>query len=223
MTERAATLADVATLPWWHSIDLGNGVVTPGHKSPKLLKTEADLVFRDSVAGKSVLDIGAWDGYFSFEAKRRGASRVLATDWNSWTGRNFGSRACFDLARATLGLDVEDRTIEMYDVGPDTVGTFDVVLYLGVLYHLKDPLGALERVAAVTRERLVLETHLDGLKVREPVMVFYKGDKLNGDPNNWWGPNVSCMREMLEECGFRRVDFVKHPHHRDRGFFYASR
>src|SRR5262245_24434215 len=75
--------AEVQKITWWHTIDLGNGIVTPGgdkHTQARLgdVKMPADL------HGQSVLDVGAWDGFFSFEAERRGASRVLATDSHSW-------------------------------------------------------------------------------------------------------------------------------------------
>ena len=92
---------------WFHSVDLGNGVVTPGSKSLDVLHAEAETVFGPlDLRGKSVLDIGAWNGYFSFEAKRRQAERVLATDHFCWTPEING-RVTFDLARTALNLEIE--------------------------------------------------------------------------------------------------------------------
>jgi tRNA (mo5U34)-methyltransferase len=162
-----------------------------------------------SLEGRTVLDIGAWDGFFSFEAERRGAARVLATDSFIWEGGNpYQSRAGFDLARAALGSHVEDRTIDVMELAPEKVGVFDVVLFLGVLYHLKNPLLALERVHSVTGDQLVLETHAERLCTRRPAAVLYPGTELNGDPTNWWGPNVGALRAMLETVGFRRIRVV---------------
>jgi tRNA (mo5U34)-methyltransferase len=161
------------------------------------------------LAGTSVLDIGAWDGFFSFEAERRGASRVLATDSFIWGGANpHQSRAGFDLARRALGSHVEDCTIDVMDLSPETVGVFDLVLFLGVLYHLKHPLLALERVYSVTADHLVLETHAERRPARRPAMVLYPGAELAGDPTNWWGPNVAAVEGMLTTVGFSRVRVV---------------
>jgi tRNA (mo5U34)-methyltransferase len=102
------------------------------------------------LSGKAVLDIGAWDGFFSFEAERRGASRVLATDSFCWDGGGWGSKAGFELARHALKSHVEDKWIVVEDLSPETVGVFDVVFFLDVLYHMRHTLLVLERVASVT-------------------------------------------------------------------------
>jgi tRNA (mo5U34)-methyltransferase len=197
-----ALRAEVERIPWWHRIDLGGGLITPGPEDTtgKL----ATLRLPASLAGKTVLDVGAWDGFYSFEAERRGAVRVLATDWISWNGSSWGSKAGFELARRVLGSRVEDRTLDLYDLSPDTVGRFDVVLFLGVLYHLKHPLLALERIASVTRELLVVETHA-AFRGRTPTLEFYPGAELSGDPTNWFGPNPAAVEGMLKVAGFSRI------------------
>ena len=218
----ADLLAQVQRYFWFHSIDLGNGVVTPGKKSPKVLRAEADAIFGSlDLRGKSVLDIGAWNGYFSFEAKRRQAHRVLATDHHCWSPEING-RATFDLARTTLELEVETMDIDVPDLSPDQVGRFDVVLFLGVFYHLVDPIRALQNLAAVTNEVAVLETHLDLPAIDRPAMVFYPGTELNDDPTNWWGPNRQCVEALLRLVGFERVVYQTHPLVGDaRGIFHA--
>lgn len=176
----------VADITWFHSIDLGRGIVTPGcDKSARKLE---QIRLPDRLDGLSVLDVGAWDGYFSFEVERRGASRVLAADSYCWSGKDGCTQDGFNLARQALRSKVEDVEIEVLDLCPDRVGTFDVVLFLGVLYHMKHPHVALERVASVTKDLLVLETHVDLLGMREPAMAFYPKRELDGDSTNWCGP-----------------------------------
>ena len=86
----------------------------------------------------------------------------------------------------------------MLDHSPETADVFDLVLFLGVLYHMRHPLQALERVYSVTGKQLILETHLDMLDFDRPAMAFYPGDELNGDPSSWRGPNVAAVALMLE-------------------------
>jgi tRNA (mo5U34)-methyltransferase len=153
-----------------------------------------------------VLDVGAWDGYFSFEAERRGASRVLAADHFAWHGENWSSKEGFELARRALRSRVKD--IDVMELAPERLGTFDLVLLLGVLYHLRHPLLALERVASVTGDQLILETHVDLTWLRRPAMAFYPGHELGHDPTNWWGPNPEGVCAMLADVGFKRVELV---------------
>ncbi len=194
---------EVGKIRWFHRINLGNGVVTPGvDDSPGKL---AALHLPDNLRGKTVLDIGAWDGFFSFEAERRGASRVLAVDSFSWNGEGWGSKAGFNLARQALGSKVEDVEIDVPDLSSGNIGTFDLVLFLGVLYHMRYPLLALDKVASVTKSMLILETVVDKVWDRRPVMAFYPGSELTSDPTNWWGPNPAAVESMLKSAGFARV------------------
>jgi tRNA (mo5U34)-methyltransferase len=197
---------EVAKIKWWHRIDLGHGIVTPGlDDTPAKL---AWLNFPKSFKGKTVLDIGAWDGFFSFEAERRGASRVVAVDSFVWQGLGGGSKAGFELAHRILNSKVEDRELEVLDVSPGTVGIFDIVLFLGVLYHMRHPLLALEKVFSVTGEMLILETHVDLRTCEWPAMRFYPGAEFAGDGSNWWGPNPVAVEEMLKDVGFRTIKTI---------------
>ncbi|MCK6481980.1 MAG: tRNA 5-methoxyuridine(34)/uridine 5-oxyacetic acid(34) synthase CmoB [Planctomycetes bacterium] len=196
----------VEAVRWFHRIGLPGGIVTPGVDDTPAKLARLDLPA--DLTGTSVLDVGAWDGFFSFEAERRGASRVLATDSFVWSGRTWGSKAGFDLARAALGSRVEERLIAPGDLSADAVGRFDLVLFLGVLYHLEDPMGVLRRVRDVTAKRLVLETEVDLLWHRRPAAAFYPSTELMGDPTNWWGPNPAAVEGMLRAVGFRDVRLV---------------
>jgi tRNA (mo5U34)-methyltransferase len=221
-----SSTSEPATTPleeyfWWHSIDLGDGVVTPGRKVPAIMKAEFGIVFGPTdLAGKSVLDIGTWNGGFAVEAKRRGARHVLATDSYCWRQPMFRGRETFDLVLRRTGLDIEAREIDATEVGIDAVGRFDVVLFLGVFYHLLDPIAVVQRLAAVTDEVLVLETHMDAEEETRPAMVFYPGTELNGDGTNWWGPNRACVEALLRTVGFEEVVFTP-GYAPGRGVFHA--
>jgi tRNA (mo5U34)-methyltransferase len=186
-------------------MDLPGGVVTPGVDDPR--DRLPLLEIPDDLSGLSVLDVGAWDGFFSFECERRGADRVVAADWFAWHEAARGSKASFDLARQALGSKVEDVEVRVEELSPERVGTFDIVLLAGVLYHLRDPLRALEAVASVTKDRLLLETHVDLVLRRRPAVAFYPTSELEADHTNWWGPNPPAVEGMLQATGF--TDVVK--------------
>jgi tRNA (mo5U34)-methyltransferase len=216
--------ARVAALPWHHSIDLGGGVVTHGNKSLPNCVGEANLMFdRVDLRGRTVLDIGAWNGYFSFEAKRRGAGRVLATDSYCWAHPHIRGRETFDIARSELGADVEALEIDVADLSTEAVGDFDVVLYLGVFYHRYDAVESLAKVARLAKQLLIVETHLDMREIGEPAMVFYPGRELANDPTNWWGPNEQCMKSLLLGHGFTEIEITAHPAGHNRAIFHAWR
>ena len=202
MAEQAGDLrAEAGRVNWFHSIELAPGLVTPGRADTR---QQVPRLHLPDLTGKSVLDVGAWDGFFSFEAERRGAARVVALDTFSWQARGEGTgKAGFELARRALGSSVEDVEVEVMDISPETVGgTFDVVLFLGVLYHLRHPFAAIERLRSVTNELLILETHVDLVGSRRPAMAFYPGFELERDWTNWWGPNPAAVIGMLEQAGF---------------------
>ena len=200
-TDRANNRKLVET-GWWHSIELGAGRVTPGVRSlAELRELYASFGLPPDLRGKRVLDIGCWDGFFSFEAERRGAA-VVAIDCLR--------RANFFEARAALGSRVEFHEMSVYELSRDRLGVFDVVLMLGVLYHLQHPLLALQKVCEVTRDIAVIESHVidSFVSVPYPVMRYYETDELGETDDNWWGPNVDCLERMLRTAGFRRSEIV---------------
>ncbi len=220
--EIAALRAEVNHLQWFHSIDFGDQIVSPGLASIEQLRAQADIYFAGGLAGLSVLDIGCWDGFNSIEAIRRGARRVLATDYWVWAHHPWASRATIELARKHVAPSLEIREIDVPDLRSEAVGRFDLVLFCGVFYHLRHPLRVLEGVARLAAKTLILETHLDAQEIERPAMVFYPGDELNGDGSNWWGPNRPCIEAMLRDVGFKQVEFFRHPTALTRGIFRAS-
>jgi len=205
----------IAAIPdWYHRIEVRPGIVTPGIQDSQLALQLLQLP--DDCRGLRVLDIGARDGFFSFEMERRGAE-VLAVDYVPATETGFA------LAASILGSHVEYRHSNLYDLSPDTLGTFDIVLFLGVLYHLPDPLLGLRIVRSLCRDRLYLETYiidrsfrlsdgtftaLDEIDPRLssiPLMQFFPGSALGGDPTNFWGPNIQCVTDMLAQTNITIV------------------
>jgi tRNA (mo5U34)-methyltransferase len=220
--------ARVAELFWWHSIELRPGLITPGGKTREIGMAEARALFQPiDLTGRSVLDIGAWNGFFSFEAFHRGAGRVVAADSYTWYHPAFQGRRAFDLAREALGAGhvVETYDLDVTKMTPD-IGRFDVTMFLGVFYHLYDPIDVMRRLAEVTTGVLLIETHQDACDQARPMMVFYPGDILDNDATNWWGPNPPLMLELLRDTGFTRIMYQAHPLvgvHHGRGFYAAFR
>ena len=203
--EQLQEMARSSVPVWWHSIHLGHGVTTKGHKSAEHLAWEFRALGLPELRGKTVLDIGAWDGFFSFEAERRGAERVVALD--QW--RQPG----FEAARQALHSQVEGIVADFMTLDLVKLGSFDVVLFLGMLYHMQNPLESLKRLAAVTRELAVIETEAIALNGYEQhaLCEFFEADELRGDPSNWWAPNEKALAGMCRAAGFRRVHTLVGP------------
>jgi tRNA (mo5U34)-methyltransferase len=214
---------EINAMPWFHQIDFGNGILSPGDIKLGKIKRNAGIVFNMPLTGKTVLDIGCWDGAYSLEATRRGAKRVLGVDHFVWHHAGAGDRRAIELVRQHLAPTIEVQDIDIPDLSVETVGNFDIVLFCGVFYHLRHPFEALERIARIATECLVLETHLVGLFSRRPFMRFYPGSELSNDPTNWWSPNRACVEAMLRDVGFKKIAF-RHPDYRmRRGIFHAWR
>lgn len=131
----------------------------------------------------------------------------MALDQPAWTSTFYGKRG-FDLAHRVLGSKVETVEMDILDISPERVGGFDLVLLLGILYHMPHPLLALERVASVTKKQLLVETLVDMNEHNRPALAFYPGDECAGDGSNWFGPNRAAVEAMLKVVGFRQVALV---------------
>jgi tRNA (mo5U34)-methyltransferase len=216
--DREAVLAEIARVPhWYHRIEVTPGIVTPGvNDTPTVLE---NLPLPADCSGLRALDIGARDGFFSFELERRGAD-VVALDYVP------ADQTGFAVASKLLGSKVPYVVDNVYNLDPKVVGTFDLVLFLGVIYHLRDPLLALERIWGVCKDRLFVESQVldnayltpsgefTSLALAAPgladahIAQFYPGTALNGDNTNWWVPTLACLREMIHETAFD-VDYER--------------
>jgi len=239
MADVGALRAGAEEIWWYHSIDLGHGVVTRGASANPMVP---DRKLPD-LRGRTVLDIGAWDGLYSFTAERLGASRVVALDHYAW-GLDFAKRDAywaecaaagvlpdherdivdfwdeslpgrrgFDFARAALGSKVEPVVGDFMTIDLASLGTFDVVLYLGVLYHVRQPLIALERLRRVCEEVALIET--EAIDVRgyegDELVRFVAGNDLSADYGNWWVPSMPALHGLCRAAGFETVSTVAGP------------
>jgi tRNA (mo5U34)-methyltransferase len=213
--EEASIRAQIESVSaWYHRFELGPGLVTPGiNDSGAVLQR---LALPEDCRGIRALDLGTRDGFFAFELRRRGAE-VVAVDYMPMELTGFG------VARRLLGMDVEYTQENIYNMRPEVYGTFGIVLFLGLLYHLPDPMAALRIVRSLCSGELYLETHVldeavllpDGTfttleavapgLAQSPIMQFYPGSSLGNDPTNYWAPNYVCMQRMLEESNFEVV------------------
>ncbi len=160
------------------------------------------------LSGKSVLDIGTWDGFFAFECENRGAAKVVASDGYCRSGFGVFDGGGFQLARRTISSNVQDVKCRIEELDARRLGTFDYVLFLGVLYHAPDPLGYLDKVRSLCRGTAIIETVVDALDIDRPALIVYPGATLNGDATNFFGPNDEAVIGMCKEVGFARVEIV---------------
>ena len=201
------SVPDIHSINWWHRITLPGGEVTPGQdNTPRKLKR---IQMPENLRGKSVLDIGTFDGFFAFQAESRGADHVLAIDkWD--VSESTTGRAGFDYAHRAFNSLVVPQQFDIEKKDLRTLGTFDVVFFLGVLYHLKNIVQVVEALAQITRELLIVETAIDCRWNHRPMASYYPilkpgvRDFRTGDPTTYWGPNEACVRGMLKDAGFSR-------------------
>jgi tRNA (mo5U34)-methyltransferase len=206
---------------WFHNMDLGGVLTAPEHflgDYPRCKWRAFEHAVPADLAGKSVLDVGCNAGFYSFEMKRRGAARVLGIDEDE----EYLAQARF--AAGIYGQDVEFRRLSVYDVG-GLDERFDLVIFMGVLYHLRYPLLALDLLREhVARDLLLFQSMLRGADELEHVEENYAFDerahferpgypKLHfvescyaQDPTNWWVPNKSCAEAMLRAAAFEIID-----------------
>lgn len=201
---------------WWHAIDVGDGIVTPGScgvSYQQLLWNHLQLPA--DMKGLRVLDVGTYDGFFAFECERRGAE-VVAVDMVPEDCR------CFALAKRLLGSQVKYFQMSVYDLDETRLGgQFDLVLFLGVYYHLRHLFIALDNLWQITRGEMRVETHIidhhfvlgdgsvaelkdvDPRLVDVPIYRFYRFNDLSpSDYSNWFGGNIKAVTESLSSAGF---------------------
>jgi tRNA (mo5U34)-methyltransferase len=196
---REDILRRIAPIRWWHRIDI-HGIVTPGSQTPVAQRWISDAIDRD-LTGLDVLDIGAWDGYYSFLAEARGAQRVVAVDGCQYPTTPEG----FLTARELLGSSAEHHVLDVMDLDR-LVGSFDRVFFFGVYYHLHNPIRALELIYQKLRPGGMLL--LEGLvrAGRRPYLYAYRPEDL--EPQTYCAATVPWLILTLERAGFRPVEFL---------------
>jgi tRNA (mo5U34)-methyltransferase len=205
-------------LSWYHTLDLGHGVLTPGFVDHRDQLPYYGLP--SSLAGKRCLDIATFDGYWAFEFERRGADEVVALDLSDkreldfprWLARDpegfevagpLGTS--FKVAHDILDSKVKRVEKSVYNLDPDVDGMFDVVFISDVLIHLRDPQLAIERAYSVCKGELVVaDVYSPALEALgdTPVAQFLAPGE------TWWHPNVACLKRMMTVAGFEPIEEV---------------
>jgi tRNA (mo5U34)-methyltransferase len=187
---------------WYHRIEVAPGLVTPGsHDSAAALSWLDDLGLPRSCRGMRVLDVGSRDGFFAFEMERRGAG-VLAVDYTRSDATGFA------LAAELLGSRVEYRLENVYNLSPQAHGHFDLVLFLGVVYHLRNPIRALDAIRSVCRPGglLFVESVCDRALAADatlPLWRFSRRDSFRGDGTTKWVPSLAGLEAAVGDCRFQ--------------------
>lgn len=226
MPDSNALRQRVASFPYWyHKIELPGGVVTPGWAplSAPAYRVPADLT------GKRVLDVGAWDGYWTFEALKRGAKQAVAIDdfsdyLGSLQSADRHAWETFDCCREAFGWG-DDRCprydMNVYDVSEERLGRFDVVFFFGTIYHLRHPLLALDKLSAICDGEIYVESAIlddfspyrggmgKGYPSGQMVMEFYPDKQYGNNATNWWAPTLHCLAHMVRAAGFDPVQAWK--------------
>lgn len=214
---------------WYHTLDLGGGVVTPGFFDHRPILHRYNLPER--LDGLRVLDVATFDGFWAFEFERRGAAEVVALDirtigevdlpFRKAEAMGEAERAApigqgFAIAREALASRVHPLHCNVYDLAPERHGTFDLVHCGDLLLHLRDPARALRNLRLVTRGcALVSDCIYPDLDRHDDVpLVQYEGGR--GD-NIWWRFGATALRTMIEDAGFARVEEIARFRYGPRG------
>jgi len=192
--EEATTFLDGADFLWHQQFHLSEHVVSPGANNIEWLLDRVG--FPHDLTGSSVLDIGTTNGGAAFIAEQRGASRVVAVD--IYGPDRFG----FDRIGQALGSRAEFVQGSVYELPELLDEQFDEVLFLGVLYHLRHPLLALDSLRRLTRRNVYVETAVSGEVDDPPAARYFRRDELAADPSNWFSPTVAALVDWVESSGF---------------------
>lgn len=185
----------VASVPHWHhAFEIFPGLITPGTYQPGFLLEKTRLPA--DLTGMRVLDIGTCDGFFALQLARRGAD-VVAIDYRSKRAHGY------HVMEQLNPVKIEYYQMNIYELAEKQIGEFDIVLFLGVLYHLPDMIHALQMICACCRGTLFVETHSENDFCRTVAAArYYRGNTLAKDHTNFWAPNRLCVLDMLFDTGF---------------------
>ncbi len=209
---------------WYHTVDLGDGVSTPGQYDHRGIVSMYGIP--DDLSGKTVLDVGPAHGFFAFEFERRGAARVLTVELPSWSSHDGSPALMADFERnddderkqaylhdalsfaiEARGSSVEQQYCSVYDLDPAVQGTFDVVFCASVLLHVTDPVRALYAIRGVTADHALIATSIDTRRLDRggSARARFVG---RVDGQTFWVPNMACLEQWALAAGFARVERV---------------
>ncbi len=218
--DEVSLIKKIEAITWYHSHDFGNGIKTKGQYDHAAILDRYN--FPDRFDGKRVLDVGTFDGFWAFEFERRGACGVLALDLDrpadlDWPPQRlaqatpeelavrFGSG--FELAKAQFSSGVQRVTGNIYDLTPESFGTFDIVHSGDFLLHLNSPVKALQNIAKVCTEyALISDVYYPDLEHFESMKLM---EYLGGDNDvSWWKFSFAALEQMILDAGFSRVELL---------------
>jgi tRNA (mo5U34)-methyltransferase len=212
MTEEQKKEAD--KFNWWHCIKLDETYTTKGLSTHGTTKQNFDQVFGfpESFEGKTILDVGAWDGLFSFEAEKRGAGEVTAIDiYQPCQGQLEGykekANEPFQFAKKILNSKVKFQFSSLEDYTTKT--KYDVIFYFGVMYHIENPLGAVKKLMSLTKQNegtIIVETAITDSWLSIPILEYRPG--YYNDPTNQFYPNPLWVEKAFKENGAKSVQVV---------------
>ena len=196
------------SMKWYHKVDLGNGVVTPGHNFDLLWNPLKEQMQKVDFSGKAVLDIGCWDGLWSFEAEKLGAADVWATDIVSQRSFSDQKWETLEFAKTQLKSNIRYREASIYDIDHFFGEEFDIVIFFGVLYHLRYPQLGVARLRNVMKPDalLLLETAVlldtDDTLIQTSYSKIYPHDR-----STWNAFSKASLTALLEESYFSLEDY----------------
>ncbi len=198
---------EINSINWYHRIDLGD-CYTPGANYLLQNKPE-DIFIPNDLSGKSVLDVGCWDGYYSFECEKRNAERVVASDKYIWEKESsFWSKdRGFDFAHKYLNSKVEKAVLSVEELDPKKLGTFNYVLMLCVVCLSKNPFQYIEIAKSMCKEYLIIESHIDMTDVDFPAAKYYTGRNNGTEVNDYWGMNPLAITGIMADVGFKNIQY----------------
>lgn len=221
-TPQQRAIADkIAAHDWYHTIDLGHGIVTPGFFDHRPFIAEYRLP--ESLKGKRVLDVATFDGFWAIELEKRGADEVVSVDLAKVSDIDLAPsvRAVmtreeldaelgvgFKIVKDALGSQVKREVISVYDLSPERLGTFDFVFCGDLLIHLQCPVRAVEAISSVTSGiAYFVELYDPSMSMGDYRLANYQGGKTD---RVWWSFSEDMLKQMISDSGFAEVQILNH-------------
>jgi len=219
-SDQEAILSRISGVEWYHSIDLGHGIITPGLFDHRPLLSQYHLP--DDLSGKRILDVATYDGFWAFEFEKRGADEIVAMDIDTWNEIDIPPRiratapkemldkktgAGFNIAKDILGSKVQRGIMNVYTLGPEWMGKFDIAFCSDLLLHLMNPMKALQNIrSVVSGHAYIVDVYSPefGEDDIDPMLRYIGGS----DRMVWWRFGLGSLKKMIKDAGFSEVETV---------------